>query len=199
MAEVKITVEEKLGGQVAFGGREIRILKATYEAVPEEKRAEFDEVLVKAQEVYQEKVALAKKTGVKPQASKLKAEAIAEIINPFLTANSVVKGTVNRGENVRVIKPSIKKDSKQIKEAKSATDIESLEKELDNFPTDMLDDSSEVVVKEEPKGDFDDLEDELGLDDVFGEGDEDVFSESEHKDPFDTGAGDPFDDIDLDI
>lgn len=205
MADVKIVVEEKLGGQVSFGGKEIKVLKSTYEAVPEDKRSEFDQVLIKAQEVYQNKVAEVKKTGARPQASKLKSEAIAEVVTPFMESNSVAKGTVKRGET-RVIKPTVTKDVSKVKKAESSTTKEDLAKELDDFPADMLDDSSEEVSVQK-KGDFDDLEDELGLDDVLGEGEEDVFGSEEvtdafgsgRKDPFDASDNDPFDDFDLDI
>ena len=74
-----------------------------------------------------------------------------------------------------------------------------MKEEFDDFPTDMLDDSSDESVKAEPKGEFDDLEDELGLDDVLDDGDEEVFTSGKHADPFDTPNGDLFDDIDLDI
>lgn len=201
MADVKIVVEEKLGGQISFGGKEIRVLKATYEAVPEDKRAEFDTVLVKAQEVYQAKVAEVKKSGERPQASKLKSEAIAEVITPFLEANSVSKGSVSRGGVTRVVKPTVgTRETRQNKTAKSPTDKDSLKEEFDDFPTDMLDDSSDDSVKKEPVDEFSDLEDELGLDDVLGDGDEELFGESsKHSDPFDAPSGDLFDDIDLDI
>lgn len=206
MADVKIVVEEKLGGQVSFGGKEIRVLKATYEAVPEDKRSEFDSILIKAQEVYQSKVAEVKKTGSRPQASKLKSEAIAEVVTPFMEANSVAKGTVKRSET-RVIKPTVTRDTSKVKIAESSTTKEDLTAEFDNFPTDMLDDSVEEV-KVQPKGDFDDLEDELGLDDVLGDGEEDVFGSDEDmsdpfgsnmSDPFGSGDADPFDDMELDI
>lgn len=201
MADVKIVVEEKLGGQVAFGGKEIRVLKATYEAVPEEKRHEFDEVLIKAQERYQGLVAEVKATGARPQASKLKAQAINEVINPFMESHSVAKGSVKRSET-RVIKPTVTRESQKTKEAESSTDEDSLKEEFDDFPTDLLDDSSEEV-EAKPKGDFDDLEDELGLDDVLADGDEEIFGEDSEKDPFGGsdpfGSSDPFDDIDLDI
>ena len=203
MADVKIVVEEKLGGQVSFGGKEIRVLKSTYEAVPESERAEFDAVLIKAQEVYQDKVAEVKKTGARPQASKLKAEAIAEVVTPFMESHSVSKGSVSRGEP-RVIKPTVTRDTGKTKPAQSSTSKEDLVNEFDDFPTDMLDDSSEET-QTKSKGDFDDLDEELGLDDVLDDGEETVFGApgtdifgSEEKDPFNSD-NDPFDDLDLDL
>ena len=197
MAGVKIVVEEKLGGQISFGGKEVRVLKATYEAVAEDKRAEFDEVLAKAQEVYQSKVADSKAKGERPQASKLKSEAIAEVVTPFLEANAVTKGTVKRSEP-RVVRPTVTREEKKFRQAESSTDKEALKEEFDDFPTDLLDDSSEEVEVVE-KDEFSDLEDELGLDDVLGEGEENVFSSPSRKDPFDAPEMDAFDDIDLDI
>lgn len=207
MADVKIVVEEKLGGQVSFGGKEIRVLKATYDAIPEDKRSEFDGLLVRAQEVYQEKVAAVKAAGQRPQASKLKSEAIAEVITPFMEANSVAKGSAKRGES-RVVKPTVKKEGQRAKEPKAPMDSDSIKKECDNFPAELLEDSSSAPAGgEKPKGDFDDLDDELGIDDVLDKGEEvaeggsgggeDPFAGED--DPFAVKEGeDPFD-IDMDI
>lgn len=200
MAEVKIKVEKSLGGQVAFGGKEIRVLESTYNAVPEEKRSEFDKVLIKAQERYQELVKVEKDAGRRPAASKLKAQAIKEVVDPFLEGVEVSKGKSSRGTAAG--KKSEKKPSKGVvvpKKASTKPSNEDLASELDNFPAEDLDDSGK---DEEVKGAYDDLDDDV--DDLM-DGDE-LIEEGLGDDLDDLAAEDAFgddsdmlDELDLDI
>lgn len=198
MAEVKIKVEEKLGGQVSFGGKEIRVLAATYKAVPESKRDEMDMTLIKAQERYQSLVEAEKKAGRKPAASKLKAQAIEEVLTPFLNGVGAQVGKTSRGTGSSTSKEKKEKKAPVVVPKRPKEEdltAEQLAEELDNFPAEDLSDSGKDV---KPAGDFDDMIDE---EDFLKEGEELAYEDEEGEgDAFEGDAfGEVSDELDLEI
>lgn len=178
MSNFKVVRVEKLGALCAFKPKEIQVVGALYDRVPQEQMSDFETVLNKAKELYDFKVADVKASGEKPKATSLKSEALDEVLTPWLERtgiNNAPKRVVSR--NPRIVSGSDKT------EVAASIDIGRVTELYDNFPSDELSDGKveEAVLPEDDIFEDGDSLDSGDVADIFGDS-EDLFEDSEDLD-----------------
>ena len=147
---MKVVRVDSLGDIIAYKPKEIQVLGAIYDKVPEEFLDDFEVVLNTARTKYMNKVGEAKMRGEKPKSALYKKESISEVIKPFLDKFNAL----DNFENKRVIKtdnPRIPSDDEKITVKKTSIlvdteiDLEDLGSMFDNFESDNLNDEKVEV------------------------------------------------------
>lgn len=162
---LKVVSVAGLSAVCAFKPKEIQVQDVLYGQVPSDKMEDFEVVLNKTKDLYEDKVKEVKSRGEKPKALALKSEAIQAVLNPWLERMNLLYKSVHV-KHIESKNPRIPKVDERLSVAPVKLNKEEIAQFYDDFPSDVLPDSSDE--------ESDSLEKSDSIDSLF-EGEEDMF------------------------